>query len=199
MRQELPFERGNPQTESGAFDHLLGKEYTVDDIDWSSTEKVKPHRSGADVTLRLVKNGSTAAILPTRVCKYSTTAGEYGKNISGMTAVLAEDWAGVADEALPAAGAPVNSYFYIVVDGPSLTYTPMAGADAVADFTVGGLVVCATAAASTGTTAGRVAAQTIGGATAPLANNVQNAVGRALSAATTGNTNTALLVDVKHF
>lgn len=58
------------------------------------------------------------------------------------------------------------------------------------------VLVALTAATSQATTAGRVAVQDLTGATALLGNAVQNAFGRALSARTTAETNSSVLVDL---
>jgi len=68
------------------------------------------------------------------------------------------------------------------------------GADNV--FNVNDVIVALTAATSQATTAGRVAPQVLTGATALLGNQVQNRLGRAMSAKTTANTNNSLLVNI---
>lgn len=59
----------------------------------------------------------------------------------------------------------------------------------------GTVLVALTAATSGATTAGRVAPQDLTGATAALGLQVQNRLGYALSARTTAQTNTTILVD----
>lgn len=197
-----PFERGEYQTSGDNFATQLGKEWVFEDINWGSTSPgVKTYRSGKKVTCRLVKNGSTAVILPKHLVRYSATAGEYGEVVNGDARTTAEDWAGVADEFLPAAGVPVGAYFFIVVNGPSKVITPDAGGSFNGDIAVGQMLVAATAAASTGTTSGRVQCQNITGGSQDtdytlIMKNVQNALGRALSAATTANTATDILADI---
>jgi hypothetical protein len=199
----LPFERGVPQTDAGAFDHLLGREYTVEDIDLSAQGGTKPNRSGKYVTLRLVKNGGTVAHLPSRLVAFSATAGENG-GVTTTYAAVTNQRAYPVDEYLPAAGAPVGSYYYVVVGGPAMVTTAVAGADFNGDIAVGDALNAGTAAASTGVTAGRVQKQNITASSqttdySAIINAAQNLVGRALSAATTGQTSTNILCEVGKF
>lgn len=195
-----PFERGEYQTDGVA--HLVGQEWKIEDIDFGSTAVgAKTARSNRFVTIRLVKNGSTAVIRPKHLVQYSTTAGEYGLVVLADCRLSAQDWAGVADEFLPSAGVPVGAYFYIVVEGPSKVITPDAGSAFNGDISVGSVLVAATAASSTGTTGGRVAVQNITAGSqdtdmTTVINNAMNVVGRALSAATTGNTATDILASI---
>lgn len=211
-RQEnLPFDRGEYQSDDSTqlvttsqMNQLLGRRYIVEDIDYYNSGGVgaKPLRSGKFVTLCLVKNGnSAAAMLPKHVVKFDTTAGNYGSVVKFDGSVAAEDVAGVVDEFLPSSGVPAGSYFYIVVEGPSSVITPDAGAAFNGDIAVGSLLVAATAASSTGTTSGRVGVANITASTqtadySSIQNPIINAIGRALSAATTGNTATTILCDV---
>lgn len=95
---EAPFGRG--QTFSGRFGSVAadgndgteyeGQEYWFPDINWSSTEKVKPRRSGREVIVRIVRNkmlhdgttpaaGATAAghiVLPKRLVVMARDANE---------------------------------------------------------------------------------------------------------------------------
>jgi hypothetical protein len=201
--ENLPFDRGEYDT-TGAFADLVGREWEIEDYDWNPstfTGGARQLRSGKMVTVRLVKNSATVALLPKHMARYSTTAGEYGHNVNGDVRLAAEDWAGVVDEFLPTAGAPVDSYFYIVVKGPSKVITPDAGAAFNGDITVGALLVAATAAASTGVTSGRVGVANVTASTQTadyslVQDPIVNAIGRALSAATTGNTRTDIFADV---
>jgi hypothetical protein len=197
-----PFARGE-YDDTGAFVHLLGRDWEIEDEDWgSSSPGAKPTRSGKLVTIRLVKNESGTTLLPKHLVRYSTTAGEYGHVVDGDCRLAAEDWAGVVDEFLPSAGVPNNGYFYIVTKGPTTVLTPVAGAAFPEDIAVGSLLVAATAANSTGgTTSGRVGVANITASTQAVTygliqDPIINAVGRALSAATTGHTNTGIYADV---
>lgn len=176
-----------------------GKEWVFEDIDLSNTSPgAKPARTNRKVHARIVRNVSGIALLPKRQAKFKTaTDGRFfGQRVDGYTTTTAEFSGGVVDEWLPAAGVPNNDLFWLVTKGPSKVLTDIAtGAGSV--FNVGDCVVALTAATSQATTAGRVAPQDLTGATALLANQVQNMIGRALSAVTTANTAADLLIDLK--
>lgn len=200
-----PFGRG--EYESNADLSLLcGREYEFEDIDWGQTTAGhKKYRSGKMVRVRLVKNSSGVAILPKYLVQFSTTAGadKYNAVASGL-ARTTNQRGYPADEFLPTAGVPDGAYFFIVVQGPAICKTPLAGAEFNGDISVGGVLAALTAATSGATTAGRVANQTITGSSQATDYSVaidpaENYVGRALSAATTGNTNSDILVDIGHW
>ncbi len=186
-----PFGRGEYE-DSQNLDHLIGRVYEFEDIDFSST--TRPYRSGRMVKCMLVRNDTGSALLPKRIAAISTTAGEYNKVANGYTALDNERGFPV-DEFLPAAGVADGDYFYVVVQGPAMVLTPLAGAGFNDVFTVGGRLVALTAVTTGATTAGRVANPSLASVTA-LADAHGTYIGRALSAATTGNTNTGVLLDV---
>jgi hypothetical protein len=196
-----PFERGNYESNED-LSLLAGCEWEFEDLNYAQTSGAKATRSGKKVRVRLVKNGSGRAILPKQLCQFDTTAGpdHYGAVVTGLT-TLDYQRGYPADEFLPAAGVPDGSYFFIVVSGPAICKLPLSGAGFNGDVAVGQVMVALTAATSGATTAGRVACQNVTGSSATtdyswLLSQAENYVGRALSAATTGNTNSDLLVDV---
>ena len=172
---------------------LEGKEFVFEDID-HSVVGAKPKRSGKRVKVRVVRNVGAAALLPKGLASF-VAGTTYGKRVDGLARTTAAEGYPI-DEWLPAAGVPVNDLFYIVVEGPSLVLSDLAaGANNV--ITAGGVLVALTAATSGATTAGRVAPQDLTGATALLANQVQNRIGVALSSKTTAETNASILIEVK--
>jgi hypothetical protein len=187
-----PFERGYVDS-TGAFATCLGKTFVFEDLDYSSAVGAKPTRTGKYVTVMVAKNGSGFTILPKRLVKPSTTANEVGI-MKGYVSVTA-DYGYPVDEFIPSAGVPDGSYFYVVVQGPAVILTSLSAISA--DVVVGDVLVGITGATTGATTSGRLAKQDLTGATALLGNQVMNKIGRALSAATTGNTNSNLLVDVQ--
>lgn len=196
-----PFPRGTYVTED-AFSYLLGKDWLFEDVDLNfSGVGAKPVRTGKMVRCRLCQNKSGAALLPKRLGRFKKgTPGEYLGVVDGMTAVDAERGFPI-DEYLPSAGVPDQAYFWVVMDGPALVKLPLSGAGFNGAITVGDRLVALTAATSGATTAGRVAHENITGSTQAadytfLFDQIGNRIGRALSAATTGNTDSDLLIDV---
>jgi len=185
--------------------YLLGKEWVFEDVDYS-VSGAKVLRSGRQVTCRLVRNVSGGALLPKRVVAYDTSAGlRFGDSVDGYTTTTAEDYAGVVDEFLPAAGVPDDDIFWIVVEGPTLCLTDIEAA-AGNVISVGDRLTALTAVTSGATTAGRVKVQgALSAATSgvvdftALFDEARNVIGRALSAKTTSNTDSSILVDVTRF
>lgn len=187
----LPFELGTYDT-TGAFAHLLGREYVVEYR--GKTAPTSPAPGGRLRKVKLCFNNSGATLLPQRLVQPQLTAGAYGYNVAGYSRLTAERVIGGIDEFLPSAGVPDQAYFWVVVKGPAKLLMPLSQ---VADIAVGDALVAITAATTGATTAGRVASQDLTGATALLAQQVQNLVGYALSAVSSSSTtNTPILVDL---
>jgi hypothetical protein len=192
-----PFPRGETYYNGGTIDannlqgiHLEGKEWVFEDIDPAT----KTARTGRYVRCRIVRNVSGAALLPKRVAKFQKSGTNCGARVDGYANVTAEAGFPV-DEFLSAAGVPNNDLFWLVMEGPAIVTTSLA-ADAGNNFAVGDKLVAATAATSGATTSGRAEKQVLTGATQPLADQIQNAIGRALTARTTGNTGVDVFVEV---
>jgi hypothetical protein len=200
-----PFARGATFYEGATIDsnnlggiNLEGQEWVFEDIDLNAAGSTKKSRTGLQVTCRIVRNVSGIALLPKRAVRYQATAGNYGGRVDGYTTTTAAPFAGVVDEYLPSTGVPANDLFWIVVKGPTLMLPDLAaGANNV--INIGDALVALTAATSQATTAGRVAPQDLTGATAPLANQVQNKFGHALTARTTANTTLDVLVNLRQW
>lgn len=189
--ESLPFERGTVQADG--FAHLLGKTYYHEDINYaSSAPGAKPRRSGKYVKVMLCKNSSGFALLPKRLGAPSTTAGESGV-IKGYARLTADPGLPI-DEFIPSAGVPDGYYFWCVVAGPAVVLTSLS--DLAADVGVGDRLVAITGATSGATTSGRLSKIDLTGATAVLAAQILNFIGTAMTARTTQNTNSDLLVDV---
>jgi hypothetical protein len=202
VRENPPFGRGQTYYNGGTIDsndlkgqELEGQEFWFPDVDWTASGVgAKPKRSERMIKVRVVRNTSGGALLPKRIARFEADGLEYGARVDGMTRTTAERGYPI-DEFLPDAGVPNNDLFYVVVEGPAMVLTPLEG-DANNVFSVGTVIVALTAATSGATTAGRARPQDLTGATAVLGDNIQNRIGRALSAKTTGNTNADLLVEV---
>jgi hypothetical protein len=192
-----PFSRGETWYNGETIDannlgglNLEGKEYVFEDT--APSNMFTSRGLGFPVHVRVVRNASGGALLPKRLVKLDA-AGYYGRRASGYANVTAEGPVYPVDEFLPAAGVPDKDLFYVVISGPALVKTSLAG-NAENFFAVGDRLVALTAATSGATTAGRVAPASLTGATQVLADAVGNYIGRALSAATTANTNSDVLV-----
>ncbi|NJL70214.1 MAG: hypothetical protein HC888_00775 [Candidatus Competibacteraceae bacterium] len=194
-----PFNRGEyaaAETDGSlSFVYLEGREYLFEDTDPRATSGSAASRTGRMVRCRLVRNVSGGNLLPKRLVQFSTDAGRYGSRVSGYATTTAQEGVPV-DEYLPAAGVPNNALFWVVVSGPALVLSDLAGG-ANNVITVGQRLVSLTAATSGATTAGRVAPIDLTGATTPLANQILNTIGQALTAKTTGNTNADVLVEIQ--
>jgi hypothetical protein len=126
-----------------------------------------------------VKNTSTVALAPKRVVRFSLAAGKLFSEVDGYAAVTGEERVGVVDEWLPASGVTVNDIFWVTVDGPTEVAHALSGTNIAA----GDRLAAITAAASTGTTAGRVTPNSLADVTAGV-----GLLGYAVSAATSGST-----------
>lgn len=202
-----PFDRGQTwfggdsnRVETTQSAYLEGMEWVFDDLDLTSTPNFRVARTHQKVRCRIVRNASGIALLPKRLAKFKTS-GIYGNQVDGYaiaSAASMPDKGYPIDEWLPSTGVISNDLFWLVMEGPAMVITTLAAL--TISISVGDGVVAATAATSQATTAGRVFGQDFvsSGATngITLAANLQNAVGRAMSAATTSETNSSILVNV---
>lgn len=175
----LPFPRGQYVDSAGAFDHLVGREYLVEDVDWGANGQAKPVRSGSMVKIRLVKNSAGIALLPKRLVTFKTPA---AKEIDGYVR-LPNTKCFPVDEFLPAAGVPDGAYFYVVVNGPAMLITDSSNVTTNI-LTAGDWITAATNASTQNSTAGRLgkADFTTAATGATLADAINNRVARAISA-----------------
>lgn len=197
-----PFQRGQTYYNGRTIDsndlegtNLEGTKWFFPDVLQSDTGGIKSLRTNQIVECTVVRNVAAAAILGKRLVTYQATAGNYGKRVDGYARTTAVAVAGATDEYLPSAGCPVNDLCYIVTRGPAVILTDLAGADNNV-LNINDVVVALTAASSGATTSGRVRPQDLTGATALLADQVQNSVGRAMSAKTTAQTNSEVLINL---
>lgn len=176
----------------------LGMEGTVLVFkDEDPTDRSK-YRSHHDKTFIIVRNTGAVNLLPKQTVVWES--GYVNRRVNGKAYLTNGKVAGVVDEYLPAAGVRVGDLFLLCVKGPSLFYTPMEG-DVNNVFAVGDHLWSQTAATSGATTAGRLKG-TPGEFSATAATDgtmVQQAlkrVGWAMSAGTTGETNSSKLMYV---
>jgi len=117
LQNNLPFERGG--TYAGAsgmtltdvnLDKLVGATFVVpDDV----------HETGAEVTLRLVKNDSGSAITAAnQILRFGTDAKDFGRYIDGTTNQDGMIGLPIDDAFASSYSIPDNDYFYVVQRGP---------------------------------------------------------------------------------
>jgi len=150
-------------------------------------------RSNRMVRCILVRNVSDIALLPKRIVKWKS--GYEGRQVDGYCTEDHERCAGVVDEHLPAAGVPDNDCFWLVVQGPTLVLTDLAGG-AQNVWAAGQIITALTAVTSQSTTAGRARPFAVTTNTTNVQSIAFNRLGRAMSAKTTTQTNADLLVDL---
>lgn len=180
-----PFARGVSEASIGQF---AGREFQIEDRDYSSTSGATPTLSNNMVTIRCVKNSSGIALLPGRLARFK--AGTNYTEVDGYARTTGDKPCAVVDEYLPAAGVANGEYFFVVVRGPTSGLTDIAAsaANLLPEET---LIVALTAASSQATTAGRISAISDIAASTHLGSELMGVIGRGLSARTTANTNTS--------
>lgn len=195
---DLPFAIGTTPGFTALTDGVEweGREFDILDLDYSVTPpKARAFSNGTETKrVRVVRNNSGIALLPGFLASFKS--GAYGKRVDGYTTTTAAEGYPI-DEFLPSAGCPDKDLMYITVSGPASVMTSLA-ANGEDVFSAASVLVALTAATSQATTAGRVSAQDLTGATQLLANQVQNRVGVAISASTTANTNVMKLAFINY-
>lgn len=173
-----------------------GREVNFEDLDYSVSTLNKPRRSKAMVRCRIVRNVSGATLLPKRLARLTKASGkDLLCRVDGYACVTADGPVFPIDEWLPSTGVRNYDLFYVVVEGPAMVLTDIAsGANNF--IAVGDWLVSLTGATTGATTSGRVKPQDLTGATALLGNEVQHRLARSLSAQTTTQTASSLLVSI---
>lgn len=174
-----------------ALGQTLGVSSATDGTGWVGAVKVFPDvdpttgkiRSNRVKKCVAVRNTSGGALLPKRVVRFARdTAGTaVFSAVDGYSAVANNEFVGVVDEYLPAAGVVANDVFWVTVDGPTEVAHALSGT-AVA---VGDRLASITAATTGATTAGRVTPSAVGAATTGSDNASLGVIGYACSAGTT--------------
>jgi hypothetical protein len=182
----------------------LGVTNATDGANWVGAVKQFPDvdpttgriRSNRVKTCVAVRNASTIALAPKRVVAFDTgTAGLAGfTQTKGYTTATNEERVGVVDEYLAAGGVAVNDVFWVTVEGPTEVAVALSGSDLV----VGDRLAAITAAASTGTTAGRVTKSGVGAATNGAGDNSLGVLGRACSTGATTGANVLAIVKTRY-
>jgi hypothetical protein len=159
-----------------------------------SSYGVQVIRDSQDTHAICVRNVSGIALTPGRIVRFSS--GYRNRRVDGYTTL---DWVrgdGVVDDHLPSAGVPNGDLFWLIVEGPALMRTDLAGG-ALNVISDGDRLAALTAATSQATTAGRVQSFVATTNVTNAISGVLNVCAIAMSAMTTGQTNSAVLADVK--
>lgn len=185
---------------------LEGTKAVFDFVDFADKTK----KDNRKVHAIYVRNTSGITLMGKLAVVWSTTAGERGRRIKGYCSSTAEEIAGVLDDRLGVTGVRNGDMCWVIVKGPALMLTPLAG-DGTNVLTVDDILFAATVDTTglTGVTTGGTTANEGGGFTiddgtfsqtettdGTARNEIRNAFGVAMSAATTANTKAARLIDV---
>ena len=173
---------------------LEGTEMHFDDVLPATDGGMSTPRSGARKVCRRVRNVSGISLERRRLVKWQS--GYRNRRVDGYCAIDAEEVAGVVDEAIGSNGVPNHDLFWLEQRGPCLVKPPLA-ASALNVVNIGDKLIALTAATSQATTAGRWQPYAATTGTTTAMSSVFNYIGIAMSAATTANTQTDLLVDLK--
>ncbi len=182
--EDLPFPIGSTYADGGtpsAADapQLEGKEYLVECTNPNSGGIVDPFLTGAYKRVRIVRNINATAALPKTIQKMNL--GGSGKEYLSQTDGVADTVGQVGypvDEFLPAAGAAQYDLYYIVIDGLAKVISAGAGDTTIS---IGSMVIPSTS--------GHVIDQdTTVAAGAATFNQIQGAIGRAVTAVAAINT-----------
>lgn len=161
--------------------------------------------SGLNIRVRVLRNSSAYNLLPGQLVTFTGTRVLDSSPVllgtnAGAVAATEAAYCLPVDELLPAGGVPSGDLFYAVVSGPCLLTTAKSPASGNVNIAIGQKVVSCTGSATTDGNEGAVIGQDLSAATTgpetTIANQINNAVGRALSATTTAQTGTAILVAI---
>lgn len=187
---------GNTAVVEATSTQLEGKEYWIEDKDWSSNPvKERAYGPTGYRKVRVHRNTSGIAILPGMLVQ--TTSAHFKRRIAGYSAVAKAKNIFPVDEFLHATnGCPNNDLCYVVTEGYAGFRVSVTPAEAV--ITAGSEIFSVTAAASTfSTTAGRgYGLAAVDASTTFPADQISNAIGVAISASTTNNTDSIRLMYV---
>jgi hypothetical protein len=185
---------GDIPTSYGQSVGLEGRTHVSPDVNPSNPTV---RRSQNDVYSILVRNATGTTLYAGQVVVWAD--GYRGKRVGRLAYVSAEEVAGVVDDQLPATGVRDGDIFHLIVKGPCLTRLSTTAAEAV--VAEGNVVYAAAAATSGAAGAGRFrpwvgtfsATESTDGTAGKIA---MNRIGRAMQAATTGNTGALRLVQL---
>lgn len=183
-------------------EHWEGACFWFEDIDRTSSRirTGRSRRTGRAIGACLIRNTSGIALLGKRLARMerdTTTPREYLGRADGYADALREQGVVVIDPDLDSNGVAANDLFWGIFAGPTTILTPNAGAAFNGDIAAHAPIVAATAATTQTSLAGRVSNIT----GSEDFTDAINLVGFALSARTTGETDSDLLInaDIRGF
>jgi hypothetical protein len=159
----------------------------------------KARLSGRSIIAVMLRNTSGGVLLGKRIGILDEVTAGYGllETCSGYSDTLAQRNVVVVDDKLPSGGVADDDIFWGILQGPTTVLTPHVEADFNGIISIGDPLVSSTATTTGATTAGRLSNVTVVGQTGGTQAFTmgRGVVATALSAATTGNTNSDLLVN----
>lgn len=201
MVRTPPFQPGHTFYNGGTIDvtnfggvQYEGTEYEFNDELINGTPPLS-NRSFRIVKRRIVRNMNLAGnMLPRRMV--AEVAGSLGGRVAGYSTTLGQNRIWPVDEWLPAAGVPIGDLFYVVTRGPCTVLDAIA-ADVTTPINQGDTLVALTGSTTGATTSGRVMSTPYSAQTTGSPSQSRGIFGYSMSATTTSNTNTAVLMDFR--
>ena len=202
QREDPPFKLGetlNGKDSAGSLINYdkLGIVHQFYSVPASSLRGGKtPPAFGHAVRAIALRNTAGIALLGKRLGLVSVAAGYVGvSEVNGYSVTLNAGPVVLIDPWLASAGVADDDIFWGIIGGPALLRTASVGADFNGNISVGAELVAATGSTSGDTAGGRVSNIAIAAATDALT-AARRVVCRALSARTTAETNSDLLVEM---
>lgn len=178
--------------------HLLGLVYEFPVPETTAGRPPKARETGKVIKAVILRNEVGSTIYGKRFGQLKRSGG-YGdvEAIDGYNATLGNHGVVLIDPYLDSNGVADDALFWGIIEGPVLIKSPFASGHVAGSIAIGSLLVAATAASTGSSEAGRVTTVALANATDATNADVRSrAVGRALSAATTAQTDTDVLVDL---
>lgn len=207
---DAPFQRGTTFYQGRTIDtsnydgvELEGMRRTFEDIDLTAAG-AKTRRTSRLVVCQIVRNTCGIALLPGDLVTLSTAN---PPRVNGNVITAAAARCVLVDEYLPSGGVPNGDLFWAVIRGPGMAKTPPVAGGFSATIAAGDVLVAATGSAASTAAAATTndnasvakqvfAAPTDANSTATFVGQLNNRIGVAMSARTTGETNSDILVDM---
>lgn len=180
--------------------HWLGQihEFPYNNQSGSQVRGNRKRLTGRTIKAICLRNESGLTLLGKRLARLTRTAGySLLQSVDGYCAVEAEALCVIVDPQLSSTGVADDDIFWGIISGPAVVLTPEAGSAFNGDIAVGARLIGATAASTGTSVAGRFSNVSIANATDAQGaiDQANNLIGFAMSARTTGETNSDLLIN----